>query len=358
MRTLLISDLHIGAGFGRSTLDDPQVVEKLAAAIARADRLILLGDVVEMRELPLRDALAAASRVLPKLVAGLGTGSEIVVLQGNHDHQLLAPYFRRRAASAPPSPLALDEVVDWVPGEPLAELARLLGTSGAAVSGRYPGIWLRDDVYAHHGHYLDAHTTTPSFERLAAGAMSRALKLPLNEIDDADEHERILTPIYAWMYAVTQGGDGEVDSAEAGASMRVLNWLRAVHGPAALALDFGLRAAFATVGAIGLGSLSGDLSQAHLTRGGLTGFTKTLEALKLTPHYAIFGHTHRAGPLPTDDAEEWRTPAGVRLINSGSWVNESLIGDDERDGSGYRPGFTVQIDASGAPRLVNVLDAD
>ncbi len=36
----------------------------------------------------LQDALAAASRVLPELVAGLGTGREVVLLVGNHDHQL------------------------------------------------------------------------------------------------------------------------------------------------------------------------------------------------------------------------------------------------------------------------------
>ena len=29
----------------------------------------------------------------------------------------------------------------------------------------YPGVWLRPDVYATHGHYVDLHITVPSFER-------------------------------------------------------------------------------------------------------------------------------------------------------------------------------------------------
>ena len=70
MRTLVVSDLHIGAGHGRAALDDDAVVNTLAQAAAGADRLILLGDVIEMRQRPVRDALAAASRVLPRVVAG------------------------------------------------------------------------------------------------------------------------------------------------------------------------------------------------------------------------------------------------------------------------------------------------
>ena len=41
----------------------------------------------------------------------------------------------------------------------------------------YPGVWLRDDVYATHGHYIDRHITVPMLERLAAGAMRRVVAL-------------------------------------------------------------------------------------------------------------------------------------------------------------------------------------
>jgi UDP-2,3-diacylglucosamine pyrophosphatase LpxH len=88
LRTLVISDLHIGAGRGRDALSDQPIIDTLAAAIATADRLVLLGDIIELRQGPLEDALAAASRVLPQLVSGLGEGREVVMLFGNHDHQL------------------------------------------------------------------------------------------------------------------------------------------------------------------------------------------------------------------------------------------------------------------------------
>ena len=58
----------------------------------------------------------------------------------------------------------------------------------------YPGIWLRDDVYAIHGHYSDLHTTVPTFERLAAGAMARwVVHLPEDDAT-ADAYEAALAP--------------------------------------------------------------------------------------------------------------------------------------------------------------------
>ena len=40
------------------------------------------------------------------------------------------------------------------------------GSSPATVEVAYPGIWLRDDVYAMHGHYLDVHCAIPTLEVL------------------------------------------------------------------------------------------------------------------------------------------------------------------------------------------------
>ena len=37
--------------------------------------------------------------------------------------------------------------------------------SPARVRFAYPGLWLREDVYATHGHYLDCHLTVPTVER-------------------------------------------------------------------------------------------------------------------------------------------------------------------------------------------------
>ena len=68
----------------------------------------------------------------------------------------------------------------------------------------------------------------------------------------------------------------------------------------------------------------------------------------------IFGHTHRAGPLPGDDVAKWTTASGTRLWNSGSWLWERPFVTDGRR-SPYWPGTVVWIDAEGPPRLENVL---
>jgi hypothetical protein len=70
----------------------------------------------------------------------------------------------------------------------------------------------------------------------------------------------------------------------------------------------------------------------------------------------IFGHTHRAGPLPGDALEAWRTASGTRLWNSGSWLFERAFLGWEPQASPYRPGFCVLVPATGHPQLLNLLD--
>ncbi len=328
MRTLVVSDLHIGAGHGRSRLDQ-HALSVLAPVVAAADRLVLLGDVVELRERPLADALAAASPVLSQLAAGLGTGREVVYLFGNHDHQLRLQ-----------------------PGA-LTELEAVLAAGGARVRFEYPGVWLREDVYAHHGHYLDRHTTTPGLERVAAGAMARMLKLPEAKMRGAADYERVLSPIYAWMYAISQNGDGEVDAEDGGGSMRLFKRIREGNRLETFALETGVRVAVGMLRCLGLGPLSGDLSDAQLTRAPLVAYGQVLATLGLAPRYALFGHSHRAGPLPADSPAEWVSASGTALINTGCWVNERFA---LAPASPYRPGFVVELDDAAPPRLRNLLD--
>lgn len=337
--------------------------DRLAAALYGCDRLVLLGDIVELRELPLRDALAAASRVVPTLTAGLAAGAQVLIVPGNHDHQLLAPWIARRRAEDDPPPLRPQNEVDWSAAEPLARLAGMF-PDRVAVRGFYPGVWLRDDVYAHHGHYLDGVTTTPGFERLAAGAMSRMLKMRVVEACSVDDYERLLAPIYAWMFAVSEQGaaaagaiaavDDDVPSAKG--SAKVLKLVNDSRGISAQALKLGISGAVNLLERAGLGDLSGNLAGEALRRASLTAYAQVLASLELAPAYAIFGHTHRAGPLATDIEVEWRTASGVRLFNSGCWVNEVAFLGTDPGSSPYRAGFAVELDDSGPPRLVNLLD--
>ena len=98
-----------------------------------------------------------------------------------------------------------------------------------------------------------------------------------------------------------------------------------------------------------------------LRRSSLVAYGEVLAVLGLRPAYALFGHTHRAGPLPDDDLSEWTTKSGVKMVNTGCWVNESAaFMSEEPADNPYRCGFAVELDSEPPtpPRLVNLLDAD
>jgi hypothetical protein len=179
-----------------------QALAALLPEVFRCDRLVLLGDLIELRQGPVREALSAAEPVLREIGAALGPASEAVIVPGNHDHHLAGEWLARRARDAEPPPLGLESALDWEPGETLATVASWL--EPARVRAAYPGVWLRGDVYAIHGHYADRHTTVPMFERLGAGAMARLARDAATGPTHAEDYEAILEPIYAWIHAVAQ----------------------------------------------------------------------------------------------------------------------------------------------------------
>ena len=111
------------------------------------------------------DAVIEASKLLPVLKAVgdvVGRDREVLIVPGNHDHMLLRAWFERRACASAPPPLGLESEVEWREEEPLAAVAQALHP--ARVRVLYPGVWLRSDVYASHGHYGDRHNTAPIME--------------------------------------------------------------------------------------------------------------------------------------------------------------------------------------------------
>src|SRR5829696_2958885 len=292
------------------------------AALRDADRLVVLGDGLELREAPHRDAAALAGPFFAEAGRALGPEGELLLLAGNHDHGLIAGWIDARLQSEPSGFLGLSEPVEPEQAGPLAmrlaELAR-----PARLSIAYPGVWLREDVFALHGHYVDLHSTVPTFERLAAGAMARwVVRLP-EDGARPDDYEAALAPIYAFLHQLTQRSAHAAVSAGAGASARA--WVamagdgRARHPFRALALGSGYVAAVTALNALGLGPVDRDLSSAALRRGGLRGIREVLRRLGMEAPHVVFGHTHRSGPWPVDDPEEWRTPAGTQVYNTGSW---------------------------------------
>jgi hypothetical protein len=358
VRTLVISDLHIGAANGKDLLRRPELRAPLIEALAGYDRLVVLGDGLELREAPHRDAAELTAPFFAAAGAALGPDGELLVLAGNHDHGLVAGWIDARLQSEPSGFLGLSEAIEPAAAGPLAQ--RLAEAAAPArLRLAYPGAWLRDDVFALHGHYVDLHSTVPTFERLAAGAMARwVVRLPEHGARP-DDYEAALAPIYAFLHQLTQRSDHAAVSAGAGASARA--WVamagagRARHPLRAAALGTGYVAAVAALNALGLGPVDRDLSGAALRRGGLRGIREVLRRLGIDAPHVVFGHTHRSGPWPRDDPAEWATAGGSRLHNTGSWVYQPHFLSDAPNASPYWPGTAVAVGDDGPPRLIRLL---
>lgn len=311
----------------------------------------MLGDTLELRHGPLERVLAAALPVLRELGAALGEGREVVVLPGNHDHRLLREWRRRRrAVRCGPGSLGLESPIDFAAGGPLAVVADALRPASVRVS--YPGLWLRPDVYAMHGHYLDRHITVPLLERLGAGVVDRA-RSRHGRPPSGDDYEAVLAPMYDLIGGVAERGL----STGLGLQTRVWRGLergRGRRGGGQPGRSVAL--AVALLNRLGLGPLSPDLSGPELRRAGLRAFDEVLRRLAVPAEYVVFGHTHRAGPLPGDERSEWLAASGAQMTNSGSWVFSREFTGRRPHLSPYRAGFAVLVDEVGAPEVVNLLD--
>src|SRR5690348_15832859 len=96
MRTAIISDLHLSSAFGEDVARDATVRRRLLEEIGSADRLVLLGDVLELREKPLAATLEAARPFFEDL-GGAMAGRHVVLVPGNHDHRLAEPLLEELA---------------------------------------------------------------------------------------------------------------------------------------------------------------------------------------------------------------------------------------------------------------------
>ena len=351
MRTLVVSDLHLGGRSGVDVLRRDAALDALTAALAGVDRLVLLGATLALRHGPAREALAAARPALEAIGSALDAQSEIVVVAGNHDHALVAPWLDGATRR-----LGLERCVRPATASRLArEVAGWLGAQRTTVA--YPGVWLRDGVYATHGHYLDPHGTVPTFERLAAGVMQRLGAALPDGTCTAEDYERVLAPLYAWIHSAAQRAPEGRRAAGAGRAGKAYELLTGDgHQPVRLRVlaavfPLGIRG----LNLAGIGPLEADLSGPALRRSSLVGIGEALARLGVEADDVIFGHSHRAGPLAADAAEEWRTPAGARLHNSGNWVYETHFLSGAGPESPYWPGAAVLVEDSGPPRVERLL---
>jgi hypothetical protein len=295
--------------------------------------------------------------VLRELGGALDGEREVVIVPGNHDHLLADAWLERRARDGAAAPLGLESAIGLDPADALSAVAARLGP--ARVRAAYPGVWLREDVYATHGHYGDRHTTVPMLERLSAGVMARVVGERNGGPRRAEDYEAELAPTYAWIDAVAQAGGVRLGKSGHDPSTHAWGALtdgRGRRGIRRRALTAGFPVAVATLNRLGLGPLNPDLSGEALRRAGVRAFVEVLDRLGVSAPYAIFGHTHRAGPLPADDRAEWATAARTEILNTGCWLHEPRFMGADPARSPYRPGFAVVVEDAAPPRLVNLLD--
>lgn len=365
MRTIVVSDLHLGSGGDIDLLRRPELREVLWAEIEGADEVVLLGDAVELRDRPLAEALELARPFFDELGSAIGTGS-VLLVPGNHDHHLLDDWLERRRLERV-GPLGLEQRFPVQSG-PLAQL--IAGMGRTRIELAYPGAWLRPGVYATHGHYLDRHLTVPTFERLAVAAVERVLG-GSREVSEApgspsapgsasvEDYERAQAPVYAFLFMLAQAGSAGGRLAGANPSAKVWQALGGGYGRAAkfrgwLLGTVALPGAVGVANRLGLGPVRSDLSPGAITRAGLEAIGEVTRRLGIDADHLIFGHTHRRGPMRVETG--WRMPEGTHLWNTGSWVYApGLVGRTPSD-SPYWPGTVAVLGDDGPPELRHLLD--
>lgn len=355
MRTLIVSDLHLGGRGGMDLLSRPELRAPLMAELRDVDRLVLLGDVLELRHGPRREALSSARPFFEDLGRNFAE-REVVVLAGNHDHALVEPWLARRADGATVAPLTLEQRFGAAEASPavgaLAEWA-----APARVTAAHPGLWVRPDVYATHGHYLDYHLTVPTVERLGLAAMSRVLRRPASGFHSVEDYEAVAGPLFAWIDGVAQQAptndtlNGQV-TVRAWRALRPAGRRTLLSRLVAAAFPLGV----AAINRAGLGPVRADISGQELRRAGLRAMGEVVTRLSIAADHVIFGHTHRAGPLPGDDLAEWVAPSGAQLVNAGCWSYDGWFLRDSPQQSPHWPGVCILVEDAGPPVMRRLLD--
>jgi len=355
--TAIVSDLHLGTVSGGDLARRPEVLTRLLEALAPADRVVILGDALELRERPAAEVLELARPFLE----GLGEvteGKQLLIVPGNHDHELVAPALEAARLDGA-APLGAEHTFDPAHSPLLTRAAALMPRTEIVLA--YPGIRLRGDVYATHGHYLDMHLTVPRMECIVASAIARFTGVGAAGASAIESYEAALSPLYAFAHSVVQVSPARAVTKGGNLSRRV--WNRSnpdgTTSLAGVALGrIAIPVGVAALNAAGLGPFKADISSLELRRAGLRAMAAVIHATGVEADHVIFGHTHRAGPLG-DDVEGWWLPDGARLTNTGSWLYEAVFVGDGGPDNPYWPGRVTWLGETGPPEQVGILtDAD
>ena len=198
--TAVISDLHLGTRSEADVLRHASIRRHLFDGLKEVDEIVLLGDVVELREQPLPGVLDIALPFFAELDEAL-PGRRITLVAGNHDHRVVAEWLEELRLDG--KPLGLEQRTDPAVSRIAREIVARM--PGSTVELAYPGVWLRPGTYATHGHYLDAHMSIPRLEAIAVAATARATGGMRPPPRTPDDYEAAMSPLYAFAYALAQG---------------------------------------------------------------------------------------------------------------------------------------------------------
>ncbi|HUA47450.1 MAG TPA: metallophosphoesterase [Solirubrobacteraceae bacterium] len=334
MSTLVISDLHLGSRLRHDVLMQPEPLQRLLDALAGAERLVLLGDIVEMLEKRPERAMDDAEPILRRIGRALGAGREVIFVPGNHDRALVARWVRRVGAALTPD--------TRVPLDATPELARVASwLSPARIRVHYPGVWLGDRVWATHGHYLDRHLLPEAAFGVTRGLLGRVPPTGAVPIDYEQAGGPSLTRLEAFMIKT-------LPRPLAAATEDLAELIRASTMP--LAPRRLLRP--------GMARLTARILGAQMRRASLPALSHVVGRLGVDADCVMFGHVHRLGPLQGDREARWQGPQGrPRLLNTGSWVYEPLLVHNATPPHPYWPGGAVILDDDQPPRAVGLLDS-
>jgi hypothetical protein len=333
VRTLVVSDLHLGARLRHSVLTQREPLHRLLEALDRVDRLVLLGDVVELLERRPRPAMEIAEPVLRSIGRALGSQREVTLVPGNHDLALARSWIRAQGADLVP-----DNVIPPDATPALAHVTSWLAP--AAVTVRYPGAWLSDRVWATHGHYLDRHLLPESAFGVTRGLLGR---LPRDGATPAD-YELAGGPSLTRIEALMTRG---------------------LPRPAAVLVEDLAELARASTMPVApqrflhrrMARLTAMLLGAQMRRASIPALARVVHRLGIEADWVLFGHVHRLGPLAGDRLSSWQAPAGrPRIANSGSWVYEPLLVHRATAPHPYWPGGAIVLEDELDPTPVGLLD--
>lgn len=310
----------------------PAALDALLDAVGGCDRLVLLGDVVELLEGRRSTAMDVAEPIL-RAIGGAARG-EIVLVPGNHDGALVRRWVRARAERL--------DIDTPVPADATPALARVVAWLGPErVRVHYPGVWLSERVWATHGHYLDRHLLPERAYGVARGLFGR---LPRDGAIPGD-YESAGGPSISGIEAALTS---RLPAPLAGLLENTAERLRAATMPQAVQRRLVRRQTSA---------VTSRLLSLQMRRAAIPALARVVHRLGVEAEFVVFGHVHRCGPLPGDDPRQWAGPLGApRIANCGSWVYEGRLLHHAEPPHPYWPGGALVLDEGGEPRAMGLLD--